>query len=143
MVYKQKKPVKKAIRKKRSSAVHVQIFNPVPMQRDIVESAIETLELLKRVQRYKELRNQKHQKILQLRKIVGSIRHYMIRLKLNEDLLQGEEVFESISSRKKEKRIKKPKKPIATKKPTKTKSRTHEDTLHDELASLKAKLAKI
>ncbi|MFH1455724.1 MAG: hypothetical protein ABIF40_02125 [archaeon] len=143
MAYKQKKTVRKRIIQKqpthhRSSAVHVQIFNPGPMQREIVESAIESLEILKRIKHFRELRKMKREKILELRKTIGSIRHYIARLKLNEHLLEGEEMFENLGRKRKERK----KRPVSQPKP-RAAPKQHYDKLQTELESLRAKLTRI
>jgi len=140
VAYKRKKPVqKKIVQKKpthhRGGAVHVQIFNPGPMQREVVESAIESLEMLKRIKRFRELRKQKHAKILELRKTVGSIRHYIARLKLSKHLLEGEEMFESLDRKRKKRPVARPQLRKAPKQ--------HHNKLQTELESLRAKLTRI
>tara|TARA_Y100000034_G_scaffold106294_1_gene134890 strand:- start:776 stop:1225 length:450 start_codon:yes stop_codon:yes gene_type:complete len=145
-----------AKKKKGSQEVfYVSIQDPIELRRSLLESSKEMLQLLKRNEKFKEVRKEKKENILQLKEDLKDIKKLFAKLRNNLPLThlrvilrQEKERADALAAEeRKHHKVKKPskKKEVAKQKPKEAKVSHREmddlDKLEKELASIEGKLS--
>jgi hypothetical protein len=137
MPRKKTKKVKSHPKKKEDDCVtYVKIGSPVPLRKDVLESAIESAELLKAWENYHKFKSDKVDKYKKLEIVLGKIEKEVNALKRHIPKMNEVDVP------KEEKKLIKPKKSIEAKKP-KPLEQEFKSKLDKEIYDINSKLKKL